>query len=804
MSDPIDERDAGGPQQGGLPPGGPQPAAPPPGQAPEGRSGLPQVWRNDLPELRRAMPRYEEPEEEVISLRQYLDVLLRRKWLLVAVAATVLLIAALQIFTATPIFKATSRLQIDPESANILPYQDVTADSENAWNLEPYIWTQAEKLQSRTLAQRVVEKLDLPSEPGFTQTVRRGILLDIVGLLRGAVSAVVSSARPEEDEESLYAEVARLQGNLQIRPLRNTRLLEVSFLSPDPALAAAVANTVAEEFIELHLEGKFDATIRATEFLRSQLDDLKIRVEESEEDLLAYAKAKGIVNLSDRETINRKKLVDLNDELTRVESEMIAQEARYQAAQRASLETFPGSLENEAIRATEARISEIRRELAAFSSRYGPEWPAVKEARSELSELQLQLAEEQRLAVASATSDYRVTSDRYAKLKALESTQRGLVDKLDEDSIQYNILKREVDTTKELYEGLLQRLKEAGVAAGLRSSNISVADLAAPPRSWYSPKKARSLALALVLGLFLGVGAVFLAEALDNTLKSSDDITEKLGLPALGVVPILHLAGEAETQAKWFAFGAQKVAETSRPVIAGSAENALRGRGWESYRSLRTALLLSHSGSPPQTIMVTSALPAEGKTTTASNLALAFAQTGARTALVGLDLRKPSVGDAFGLANAEGMSTFLSGNTDLSSLIQETEFDHLFVVPGGPSAPNPPELIGSELMLKALVLLRDYFTHIVFDCPPCLELSDALVLAPKVDGVVLVVKAGATPVEAVRKAGDQLQRVGGELLGVVLNQADERGSGYGYGYGYGYGDHYDGYFDQQKGGKKTA
>ncbi|MGB5889823.1 MAG: polysaccharide biosynthesis tyrosine autokinase, partial [Thermoanaerobaculia bacterium] len=629
-----------------------------------------------LPAMRQPPPpAYYGEEDEGLPLEHYLNVILRRKWLLAAIAFTAVVLAALQAFTVTPMYRASARLLIDPESSKVIPFQEV-AGSEMAggWFMENYMWTQTEVLESQGLALRVVQKLDLVNNEAFNTGVHPGALYELRGLVYRLAKAPFrmgrgsggSGSEPSAEERAAQREASRarqLRGGISAEPVENTRLIEVSYRSPHPELAAAIVNTLTEEFIEQNLEGKYDATIRASTFLRKQLEDLQIEVERSEQELLDYAQRSNIVSLSDRETISRKRLADLSDELTLAETELITYRSRYDAALSASVDEFPQGLETEAIRRLAERLSEAKSRLASFSSRYGPEWPSVKETRLEIEELEQQLREEKRGAIVSARQDFQLALDRYDRFESAVAGQRDLVDELNNRSIQYNIIEREVDSNKELYEGLLQRLKEAGVAAGLRSSNIRIADRAEPPRGRSTPRRTRSMLLAMVLGLFLGTGLIFLLEALDNTLKTSDDVTQKLGLPALGVVPSLLIAGNGRRRLKWpMTKPVEESEKRPRLVFGNTAEP--QARALEAYRSLRTALLLSHSGTPPQTILVTSALPGEGKSTTVANTAIVLAQTGARTLIIDLDMRKPSLAGAFGITAEQGMSTFLSGNSD--------------------------------------------------------------------------------------------------------------------------------------------
>ncbi|MEM7585195.1 MAG: polysaccharide biosynthesis tyrosine autokinase [Acidobacteriota bacterium] len=736
-----------------------------------------------------------QPLDDSLQLAAYLQIFVRRKWLLVAVASTVLVLALLQVFTTTPLYRSRVTLQVDPEDAKVLPYEEI-AQSGGSLTKTEYLWTQAEKLKTRGLAGRVIDKLQLGELPAFNAPTSQGMLLDARGKLLGTLRWLIGGGSSGSGDVDAAVQqdllVNRLLGEMTVRPLRNTRLIEVGYQSHDPQLAADISNTLAEEFIEQHLESKFEATTRATDFLDKQLDELKIKVEESEEALVKYAQAKNIVNLNERETINRKKLADLSDELTRAESDLILKTTRYEAANAASISAFPEALKNSQIRSLEERLAQNERDLAGLSSRYGEQWPAVKELRRQIEEAKSQLAAQKRQALGAAASEYRLARERRDKLQAALAQQRQIVDRLNEDSIQYRYLKRDTDSNKELYDGLLQRLKEAGVAAGLKSSNIRIADRAVVPRAASSPRKGRSMVLALVLGLLLGTVAIFLAEMLDNTIKSTEEVVHQLGLPALGIIP--SLANQGSRGGKLIPWRS-KPSDVRSPVLASSGQDAMHGRAWEAYRSLRTSLLLSHSGKPPQVILVTSALPGEGKTTTVANTAMAMAQTGARTLVIDLDMRRPALSKTFGITTNGGMSAYLSGNSDLSSLIQRTTIPELYLLSAGPPAPNPPELLGSARMAKGLELAREYFTHVVIDSPPTLELSDALVLSRAVDGVILVARAGKTPRQALHRASDRLIKLGAQILGVLINDVDVERGEYSYYYG-GYYQGYDSYFSK--------
>ncbi len=705
-------------------------------------------------------------EGDTISLMQYVHGLRKRKWTVLAITAALVLLAAIQILTATPLYTAAAILQIDPEEAKVLPYEEIYTSSVSDKTSDEYLATQVNNLQARSLARRVIARLDLAENGTFNADTSSGFFTEQIGNVLNAVKKLVRGSVPVESKDEVL--VQKFLDNLDVLLVRDTRLIQLSYTSSDAELATRVAQATAEEFIEQQFESRYEATTKAADFLQRQLDELKQRVEQSESALIGYARAKDIVNLNDRESINMEKLATLSGELTAVENALVTQTVQYEAVKNATVETFPQALSNAAIAGLEARLAEVERELAALSARYGDEWPAVRERRLEAAKLGQQLAAERRRAIDEARLAYGLALDRYRGLAAAVDRQRALVDQLNEDSIEYNILKREADTNKQLYEGLLERLKEAGVMAGLRSSNIRVADAAVVPLLPSEPDKVTALALALLVGLFFGVGAAVVAEAGDNTLKTSEDVTRRLGLPALGMIPALQGPSEIDRKLLPEAAGEEGAPRQIPLEFSQYAE----ARVLEAYRALRTSILLSHSGKPPQTIQITSALPGEGKTTTVANTAMVLARTGARTLIVDLDLRKPDMADLFGMPAQQGMTTYLSGNSDLSSQIRETVFPNLFLLPAGPPAPNPPELIGSPRLATALRLLREYFTYIVIDSPPALELTDALVMSPQVDGVLVVARSGITPREAVRKATQQLQRVGAKLLGVVMNDVE--------------------------------
>jgi len=666
---------------------------------------------------------------------RYWEILLKRKWLALAVLITVMSAAALYTFTRPQIFRSSAKIQIEPEQ-NIVPYQDVL---DTARDNPLYLQTQAEILKSRRLLSRVVRRLDLAREP-------------------------------EKIQE--YARWFSYQ--LETEPIRGTQIVQISFLSPDPNFAAQFTNAIAEEYIVYTFDTKFEATTRATDFLSQELVELKKRVEKSDEALVQYAREHNLVNAEERNNIVVQRLSDLNQQITKVEAELYA--SQYEAIKDATAETLPVSLQTPLMAQLRQRISTIEQDLASLTTQFGPRWPDVIRLQEQKAMTEQQLKVEVAKAIENERVKYEALVAQRNKLAQALAAQNALVNRLEQDSIQYNILKREVEANQQLYEGLLQRMKEAGVLAGLRSSNIQIVDPAEVPTTPYLPRVKLNLLLGLIAGLGLGVMAAFAAEFMDKTLKTPRQVEEALGLPSLAVIPVL------DTDSKRHLLQA-RTGETEETSIV-SYLRSLSPLAWESYRALRTALLLSTAGRPPQKIMVTSALPEEGKTTTALHLAISLAQTGARTVLVELDLRRPVLSKIFSVSRSKGMSRYLSSDVELASQVEKTGVPNLFLIPGGPVPPNPPELMGSDRMKASLDVLSEFFTYVVIDSPPILSVTDGLVIAPSMDGIVLVINGSKTPKNAVIQARGHLDMVGGRVLGALINRVNFNGGGYGYAYPY--------------------
>ncbi len=722
-------------------------------------------------------------EEKTFSVRHYLEILLRRKWLVLLTPIVVAALVAINVTTITPLFRSSVTIQIDPE-LRLVPYQDVTRYS----SLQNYevLNTELTKLSNPDLVERVVEKLDLASNPAFAQPIRRGFFVDLLGDSKQRLKRLLgrftgASAVPRREGPSVRSIVVRVQEHLSTSMVRSTNLIRVSFDSTDRATAAQVANAVAEIFVEEQMTAKYQSLDKASGYLENQLEALRQQLEDSVQAVADYGRSKDLL-ADDAADPFFSRLNDLSGAVSRAEEELVGKEATLEAARSATFETLPPELKDESYRGLESKYNELRQRRAGLLGRYGPAWPEVQDLNREIEQLEGQMTAEMERALERGRQQVALARRRLAKLQAEAREQREAASERFSESLEMNLLKGETALNQQLYQDLLTRLKQSLVAEGLSNVNIRIVQEAQPPSSQYYPNKTRALTLALLFGLALGVALAFGREFADTTLKSEEDMTQFLNLPSMGVVP--HLGNKKKRRGLRLRIGGEAPAQEPYLIewTSGSADKA----GMEAYRSLRTSLMLSNPDKPPQTILVTSALAGEGKSTTAVNIASSLAQLGRRTLILELDLRKPCLAELLGTESAAGVSGYLSGNSNLTTEIQESYLSNLFLVSAGAVPPNPPELLASQKLTTGLTLVKDYFDHIVIDSPPVLEVSDALLVGRQTDGVLLVARARRSPRLAVLKAASLFQGVKSKVLGVLINDAEISVRGYGsYNY-YGY------------------
>lgn len=702
---------------------------------------------------------YPYPEEE-IHLRDYLQVILRRKWIVITFFIAVVTTVTIGTFLMKPQYKATASLKISNENSQIFIFKDSYA-IENAD--EKYYQTLYKMLLSRNLAKRVIRQMKLDSNPEFIGEKAEANV---------KTSSFLKPNAPLNEDGIDSSLVSSFLARINVDPEPKSSLVNVSFISYDAELASKVTNALANSFIELNVESKFEATQQARSWLENQIDVMKGKLEQAEEKLNEYAASNQIIFLNQNvdkegkseggENIITQKLADLSTELTAATSDRINKEALYN-------ELRAGDTKSSSLVMKHEITQSLMKEHAALESEYNenlkiykPDYPKMVKMKTRMDEVEKRIETETKKVVTSTKKDYEAAIKRENYLKSALEKQKQEALELNNRSVQYQILKREADTNRELYNSLLQRLKETGISASITSSNIQVIDKAEVPKFPFKPKKKTNILLSLIIGLFGGVGLAFFAEYLDNTIKTPEDVEKRIFMPSLGLVPLYNTR------------------ETTLPVEFISHSDS-KSQLSEAYSSLRTFLLFSTAGKPPKVMMVTSARREEGKTTTAINTAISLTKSNAKVVIIDADMRRPRLHKTFKVGNTTGLSSFLSGNVEFGDgLIKPTDIPGLETITSGPLPPNPAELLSSYRLRDLIGGLYPLYNFIIFDTPPILGLADAVITSTQTDGVIMVVRSGQTPKEAAQQAKRILESVNAKVLGVVLNAINESSMKYGY------------------------
>ncbi|PWT77833.1 MAG: hypothetical protein C5B58_16215 [Acidobacteria bacterium] len=700
-------------------------------------------------------------------LYDYLLVLRKHQWLILSFMLAVVTIVAIATFRMQPVYTATARIEIDRENSNILPFQgpeayDFYSDSES------YIETQSKILTSETLALQTIRNSGLSARPEFSTPTGPSEAV--------AIGTLANQKRPPELGEFL--------GSLSVKRVPNSRLMDVSFESTDPQLGARIVNAHINNFIEQNFRSRFEATSQASSWLTDQLSELKVKVQKSEDARIAYERQNQIWTLDDKQNIATQRLGDVNRELTQAQSERMKREALFEFAKAGNLDAVPQMQNNSFLNELIRKRNELNAEYNDAVSQYGPNFPRVQRLQAQLKDLDATIEKEKQNILNGLEADYREARQHENLLMRELEDQKAQANAMAEKLVEYNILKREAEANKTLYDGLMNKLKEVGIAESLKSSNIRVVDPAMIPSYPSRPAKARNLALAFLVGLVGGVGLALLREYLDNTVKSPDDVENLARLPSLAVVP--HFTG-SNGNGKRRALLQTVAANGHEKRIELVAQHLPKSQMSEAFRALRTSILLSQADHPPQVILVTSALPREGKTTAAANLAVTLAQLGDSTVVVDADLRKPGVGRLLNLSNNKyaGLSSYLAGASSLDLVtVPHPAIPNLAAIPTGPLPPNPADLLSSHKLSDAIAELRTKYKFVVIDSPPVMAATDAVIVSVQTDGVLLVVRSGETPKEAFTRTRDLLSSVKCRLLGVVLNAVDSSAPDYYYSYRY--------------------
>jgi capsular exopolysaccharide synthesis family protein len=752
--------------------------------------------------------RTQEREREEIHLKDYLNVILKRKSTVMVFLIAVVILTIVLSLMMTPIYKATTVVRIDKENPNILSFKAVQIDSPGA----DYYQTQFEILKSRNLAERIIRNLNLTYNQDFlppkdTLSKIKSFMYDnTIGVFsdtflffspRKSPDTAPSTPANRQSSGSDIPEylISSLISRLEVSPVKNSQLVKVSFVSQNPEMSMNVANAVAQTYITFDLESRLFASQDAQEFLQSQIELIRLKVEEAEQALNKYAAKNEIIFNTSNNSLYAQKLTDISAALNGVTTERIQKEALFREV-RESGPNNPVILNNPMIQGLRKEHATLEAEYYNLLKVYTPNYPKMKSLQSQMDAITNRISQETAKIINSAELDYRNSFKKEENLTRALNSQKQKVLSSQDSAAQYEVLKREVDVNKGLYNSLLQRMNEVSVSASNKATNIQILDKAILPKSPFKPNLPFNVILAIIFGLSGGVGIVFLVEYFDNSIKDTDDIEKKADLPILGVIPNIEDARKA-------------VASSNKPMIRHKIEPQQSNLPMvvdhehtnpviEAFRSIGAFILLSSSDKPPKTILITGPVEKIGKTSVAINIAKAMREKLGRGILIDADLRRPRLHTVFQLDNRVGLSSFLSGNIELDNsngrLIRSTEISGLSVITSGPLPPNPSELLGSSKILELICALQSMYEFIILDSPPVMGLPDSIYLSRVVDGTVLVVKAGETPLKVLKETKKLFRDINAKILGVVLNGVKKSDLKYG-AYNYYHSAYYSSYFD---------
>ena len=705
----------------------------------------------------------EEPDAgEAPGLRDYWRIVHANRVLVYTAVVLGAALAAAYNYVRVPTYRATATLQIDREQPGAGQVGD--RDYPEFPEAPDYLETQYKVLRSRTLAKQVVTGLGLERQPELAYS-----------LTPEDLEAHINSIHPAVLEQFLE--------RLAVRPSKGTRLVDVSYESVDPELAPRVVNTLAESFIQHNLQARWNATQKASVWLQEQLAELEDKLQASEAALQDYAAAHSILFVEERKDITTEKLAQLEEQLTRAEADRVEKQSLAMLVEDSVRREarLPGSLSSDAYRDLSAQLADLQREKSRLLVTFAPAYPSVRRTQREIESLDRAMRAEEERILSGVREEFEVAQQRERLLQASAITQRAKVNRISDDFIQYNILKRDAETNRELYEGLLQRLKEAGVAAGLRASNIAVLDPAEIPELPYRPRKLVNIGVGLLGGLALGVVFAFVREQLDTGVRTPEEVERLTGLPLLAVVPRTR---DKRDDRKLVT---RPVNDAESPgVVRWEPEQSLS----EAYRTLRSSVLLGWDESMKR-ILLTSSQPQEGKTTLSLNLACSLAQLGRSVLVIDADMRRPDCSRQLGIEPGKGLSELLRGQAELDDSIRPTKIPGLSLLPSGESTSSASDLLYSPRLPAMLMEVGERFDHVIVDSPPSLALSDARTISRLVEGVVLVV-SDKTERGSLSRVKQTLDEAGAPFLGFVMNRVNLDNLDYGhyrnYGYYYSYSD----------------
>jgi len=725
--------------------------------------------------------------EEGIQFQEIWEMIKKRRMIVYYFAGLVLLAALIRVQLQTPLFMAKGTLLIEKEGRNQMNLLD-QYNFENDWSNE-YLNTQMRVLTSRSLAKKVITELErLPGQESRKPAPKQGSLQKILG----------GDQKDADPNAEMAGAVSGFLGSLGVVNVTDTRLLDVSYVSTDSRLAARTVNTLFDKFIEFNLEMKAESTKQASEFLTAQIEEMRRNLAQKEQELQEYGKRKELYYLRGEDSTVVQKLSDLNSAYTAAQIERINREATYRELKGTSYENYSDVRSSTLIQGLKQEYSTRESEIKKKSQIFQDSYPEMQRLRSQQEGLQKRIESESadiaRKVLNQVEAEYQAALKKENYLMDMLNQQKGSVVSSNANAIYYNSLKIEVQNMTNLLDFLTRKQKESMLSSrldGLQTSNIKIVDRAEIPQRPFSPNKQRTLLLALMLGIGGGIFLIFALNYLDNTVKTPEEVEKLLHLPALGFIPAVGAKPGHSYYNHYYSDRKKQQSEQKIKTIELVNFKEPESTFAEHYRNIRTSLLLSTPNQPPKVMVVTSALPQEGKTVTIINLAVAFTQLGKKVLVMDCDLRRPRVHKIFHIKNTAGISSFLVGRSRIEDVVYRYIGEpNLHVIPSGPIPPNPVELIISKGMGEVMAKLRQHYDFIFIDAPPLIGISDAILLGEHADGMLLVAWGGKTPRKVIEKAKAEIDKYNVKLFGLILNNVNLRRFSYAYApYHYKYGEY---------------
>lgn len=762
---------------------------------------------------------------ESINVRELWRKVRKRKWLILTVVVLATAVVTLESFRIKSTFQATAKVAVAKDSATFFKESNVIVQADDSDKIK----TEMLVLTTYPLKEEVVRRLNLERMPLFMAVEQKNsfaqalksILARLVRPLEKttpapAVNPIKLNEDPlapptPEDSARLEPYVEVLGRYLYVDQIPETRALTITYTHTDPLIAAAVANGAAQVLYNRSFEAKTSRFNKSADWLAETTRKLQTQVQESEQALADYSRANNFFSTEGKESLTTDKLSTLHEQALKAETDRMLKQSLYEEVKQGRVARLPDAFSDPKTNALQAKLGDLQVQAVELNVKFGPENPKVAEVNQKIAEVEKLLADTKRKLEDKLRADYeRAVRDEQGLKTSLEKAKGEAVQQ-NQAAIQFNILKQRVDTAKALYNDFLSKTKQADFQLAEQSPDLRIIEPARIPNAAVGPRRVRSIFIGMFLSLVAGIGLALLLEYLDNTIKNVEDVTYATQLPTLAMIPSVGPGAMRSLSARRKADVTGMLPEgglDDKDEIAALAPRGLQPLGnedlgtldglsnvVEAYRMLRTSLLLSSAGNPPKTILVTSSQPGEGKTTTAINTAISLANLGVSVLLIDADLRRPAIHRQFKLAQPRGLATYLSSNVMLDAVVYSVPIPNLTLLPCGPIPPNPAELIASERMRELIRTASQHYDHILIDSPPLMNVTDPAILSTLVDGVILVVQAGRSTRDIVRRAKQDLRTVGAKIFGVVLNNVDLKREGY---YDYYYYRYHSNYSDKGK------